>query len=411
MLRLAPALALTLAACAPAFAQGSDAEAREMADSVNAFAVDLYRALPEQKRNRFFSPYSISVALGMTRAGAGGRTAAELDQVLHFPRGLAQRQAALVARLKPKQLREVEYTREGRQERQVLAYQLEVANRLWGQQGTSFAADFLTLLEERYRAPLERVDFRQSAAARARINDWVAEQTHQRIKDIVQPPLPTADTRLALANAIYFKASWLEPFQERATQKGPFFQLDGGQREVELMRRTARFGYAEDEAVQVVELPYRGEETSMVLIVPKRRDGLPLVEKALTHAQLERWTGRLAHPKVDLRLPKFRFTQPLDLSAILQRMGMPSAFSPKEADFSGMCREERLFVGAVLHKAFVAVDEKGTEAAAATVVMMAAGAAPRPETPKQVRADRPFLFLIRHRQSGCVLFMGRVLAP
>lgn len=411
MLRLGSALCLALFACLPALAQPADAEARQMADSVNAFAVDLYKALPEQKRNRFFSPYSISVALGMTRAGAAGDTAAEMDAALHFPRDLAKHQAALVAQLRPKSLREVEYTREGRKERQVLAYQLEIANRLWGQQGTTFVADFLALLKDRYRAPLERIDFREGAAARKRINDWVAKQTHERIKDIVAPPMPTPETRLALANAIYFKASWKEPFQERATRKGPFFELGGGERSVDLMRRTDRFGYAEDEAVQVVELPYRGNATSMVLIVPKRRDGLPLVEKALTHAQLKGWTRGLGHPKVDLSLPKFRFTVPLDLAKTLEGMGMPRAFSPQQADFSGMCREEPLFIGAVVHKSFVAVDEKGTEAAAATVVMMAAGAAPRPETPKVVKADRPFLFLIRHRQSGCVLFMGRVLAP
>ena len=305
----------------------------------------------------------------------------------------------------------MEYTREGRQERQVLAYQLEVANRLWGQQGTTFGADFLSLLKERYRAPLERIDFREGAAARKRINDWVAEQTHERIKDIVAPPMPTADTRLALANAIYFKASWKEPFQERATRKAPFFELGGGEREVDTMRRTDHFGYAEDAAVQVVELPYRGNETSMVLIVPKQRAGLPAVEKALTNDRLKGWLRGIRHPKVELHLPKFRFTQPLDLAEILKRMGMPSAFSAKTADFSPMCREEPLFIGAVVHKAFVAVDEKGTEAAAATVVMMMAGSAPMPETPQLVRADRPFLFLIRHRKTGCVLFMGRVLTP
>ncbi|MGE0708983.1 MAG: serpin family protein [Planctomycetota bacterium] len=397
--------AALLAAAAPALANDAQA-AKAAADGSNGFAVDLYRAIKDQPGNQFFSPYSVSVALAMTREGARGETAAEMDRVLHFPQDLAKAHEALRLGLVPPV--HEEYGEHGREKRP--AFALEVANRLWGQQGSQFVPAFLKTLDDRYAAPLERIDFRQTAAARKRINDWVAERTKDKIKDIVPEGLPEPDTRLALANAIYFKASWTHPFREHGT-KDEAFHLGGGQdAQVKLMRVGGRFALGEDERVQVLELPYGRGETSMVVVLPKDPAGLKQVEGALSAEALGGWLRLLRRQRVDVALPRFEFTVPLDLTETLQGMGMRRAFSG-QADFSGMSTEERLFIGVVLHKAFVAVDEKGTEAAAATVVMMEKGAAPRPETPAVFRADHPFLFLIRDTRSGAILFMGRVLDP
>jgi serpin B len=401
--RLLPVLLLL---AAPAFAQQGG---KEMAESVNRFGIDLYEAVSHGEENLFLSPYSVSVALAMTREGARGQTAEQMDAVLHFPKQrLGEHYRALLDGLAPRQVEDRDEM--GRSKGKVATYQLQVANRLFGQKGYPFVDGFTSLLKDVYGAPLERIDYGDSAAARQRINAWVAENTKDKIKNIVPPGLPTGDTRLTLANAIYFKASWFEPFKERNTKQKPFHGA-GGQVQAKLMHRVDHYHYAEDDAVQVLELTYRGHDTSMVVVLPKQRDGLKAVEESLSHEKLAGWLGAMNHTKVDVQLPRFEFTAPLNLGDTLKAMGMPLAFDPSKADFSGMTGEEPLFIGAVLHKAFVAVDEAGTEAAAATVVMMMAGSAPRPELPKPFVADHPFLFLIRHRKTGCILFMGRLTDP
>lgn len=393
---------------APAAAQAPETseEARVMGESVSRFSVSLYGQLRARPGNLFFSPYSISAALAMTREGARGETAAELDRALAFPRALTAAQRELALALRP---REVDDWSEG-QRRRVPAYELNVANALWGQEGLAFLPEFTAILEQHYAAPLQRVDFTRAAEARRRINGWVEEQTRQRIKDIVPEGQPTTDTRLALANAIHFKAAWEEPFQEQRTTDAPFHTA-GGEVAARLMRRVAHFGYAEDDAVQVVSLPYRGHDTSMFVVLPRRRDGLAAVEGGLTAERLAGWVAGTKHVKVDVQLPRFEVTHAFDAVQALGALGVRRAFDAKQADFSGMLATEPLFIGVVLHKAFVAVDEKGTEAAAATVVGMRAGSAPRPEQPVAFVADHPFLFLIRHEPTGAVLFMGRLADP
>ncbi len=409
--RAVPALALALlATSAPAAAQTDPApeEARAMGESVTRFSVDLYGQVRATPGNLFFSPYSLSAALAMTREGARGETAAELDRALSFPRALTAAQRELAAALRP---REVDEWDDSGQRRRVPAYELDVANALWGQEGLPFLPEFTTILEEHYQAPLQRIDFTRQAEARRRINGWVEERTRQRIKAIVPEGLPTRDTSLALANAIYFKASWDEPFREQATRDAPF-HAPGGQVTAPLMRRVAHLSYAEDEAVQVVSLPYRGHDTSMLIVLPRARTGLEAVEGALTAERLTGWVGTLRPVKVDVQLPRFEVTHAFEAAGALQALGARRAFVASQADFSGMLTPPPpLFVGAVLHKAFVAVDEKGTEAAAATVVMMRAGSAARPDQPVPFVADHPFLFLIRHEPTGAVLFMGRLCDP
>jgi serpin B len=251
------ATSLGAPAATPARAQdpGPKPEARAAGEATTRFAVDLYGALRGRQGNLFFSPASLSTALAMTREGARGETAAELDRALHLPaERRAAGQAALLEALRPRQV--PEWDARGDRKR-VPAYELAVANALWGQQGAPFAAAFAATLEAQYGAPLQRLDFADVAAARARINGWVEERTRQRIKDIVPEGKPSPDTRLVLANAMYFKAAWQEPFEVEATKDAPFHAA-GGDVQARLMRRVDHLGYAQDEAVQVLSLPYRG---------------------------------------------------------------------------------------------------------------------------------------------------------
>ena len=379
------------------------APGKEAAEASNRFALEFYGQVRQGKGNLFFSPLSISTALAMTREGAKGETAAEMDRVLHFqhfPDQLSLRQEALRLALKPPLVDD--WSEGGR--KQVPAYDLAVANRLWGAQDASFVPGFLKTLEGAYAAPLSQLDFRQGDAARAEINGWIATQTHERIKDILQAPQPLPSTRLVLANAIYFKAGWTNEFQKRATQEADWRLESGEKTRAQLMHTTSGFGYAETETAQLLELNFRGRETSMVVILPKGSTKLSALEESLDAATLTGWLGRVRGETVEVHLPRFKFTTPsLSLKKTLQDLGMKRAFEFKRADFSGMSSEE-LFIGAVVHKAFIAVDEEGTEAAAATVVMMEAGAAPE-------RVEHPFLFLIRHRKTGAILFMGRLVQP
>lgn len=381
--------------------------ATEMATSINKFGLDLYRAVGGAGGNLFFSPYSVSAALGMTREGAAGETAAEMDKVFHYPGSQAAMQKALASALTPSMVREYD----GNKMRKVPAYALSVANALWGQEGFAFKPTFTGSLKNDFGAPLYRLDFKQVTVARKTINDWVAKHTKDKIKDIVPVGMPPPDTRLTLANAIYFKANWLEKFNKRATKKAPWYRADGTEGEAELMNRVDSYGYMEDDDVQVAELPYKGRDLSMLVILPKAKQGLVAVEKKLDHERLSTWVGGLRYRRVNLKVPKFKFTTSLDLSRTLSSMGMPLAFNAGKADFSGMTAEEPLFIGAVLHKAFVAVDEEGTEAAAATVVMMRAGSMPPSDPPIAFTADHPFIFAIRHKATGAILFMGRIADP
>jgi serpin B len=409
MQRLSLILVLTLALAGPATAEK---ERRAAADALvagnAAFAWDLYGALRAGDTNLFFSPYSVSSALMMTREGARGETAAQMDKVLHLAgldRGTAHMalRSAMTAPL----------VREGwgKEAKRLPAYELSIANRLWGQEGYAFEPDFFVTLAKIYKAPLERVDFGKPELVRKAINDWVARRTKDKIQNIVPEGMPPPLSVLALANAIYFKAQWQDPFFERNTKEEDFIGPGGKKTKAQLMHRVGSYRYTEIDGVQVLELPYRSGAASMVIFLPRAMDGLAAVEDKLVGGAAKAWIDQLKSQKVDVRLPKFEFSCFKDLTKVLPAMGMPSAFKLPDADFSGMTKKEKLFIGAVLHKAFVAVDEKGTEAAAATVVMMKRGAAPRPSKPVEFRADHPFAFVIRHPQTGTILFAGRVNTP
>jgi len=369
------------------------------------FACDLYRELAAGEGNLLFSPYSISVVLAMAREGAAGKTLVEMDRVLRSSDETAADNARLRRALSPRKV--TEYVDDKR--KLVPVFELDVANAVWAQKGYQFQEPFTRTLATLYKAPLERIDFSNTAAARKRINSWVEEHTHDKIKNIVPEGMPKPDTRMALANAIYFKAAWNEPFEKSATKKAPFHVSGDKRVDVDMMHMITHVPYAEADGLQILELPYKGEDTSMVIVLPRKTDGLAAVEKQLTGPQLGKWIGKLSTQKVSVKLPRFKFTYARSLVDDLKALGMREAFST-HADFTRMTDEERLMITAVLHKAFIAVDEAGTEAAAATVAMMAPTGIDMTE-PKQFVADRPFFFVIRHRKTGCLLFAGRVAKP
>jgi serpin B len=396
-----PLVVLGLAA-SPARADKPSAPANPLPGSIAKFTDSLYGAARREPGNLFLSPFSVHAALSMTREGAGGGTAREMDETLHLPQGGAgDGYLRLTTALAPRSI-------EG-DGKKVQAYELSVANALWVQDGFAIDAAFTTRLGDAYGSPLTRVDFADTAKARDTVNAWVARQTREKILTILPEGQPPADTRLILTNAVYFKAQWEDPFSERATKPEAFHRLDGTEVKVPMMRRTGHYAYRETDGAQILELPYLMDDLSMFVVLPKTRGGLPALEESSTVSSA---VGKASHALVSVTLPKFTFTWGGDLSGTLQTLGMRSAFDAKTADFSRMTAAEKLFIGIVLHKAFVAVDENGTEAAAVTAVGMRATSAPgEPPRPIEFRADHPFQFLIVHRATGTILFVGRLADP
>jgi len=374
----------------------------KLASGNQAFALDLYQALlKEEDGNLFYSPYSISAALAMTYAGARNETEREMAEVLHFT--LPQE------RLHPAfNLLDLSLTGRGADlEEEERGFQLNIANRLWGQKGYEFLPEFLDLLAENYGAGLRILDFEADAEkARQIINEWVSDQTEEKIKDLIKKGILDGATRLVLTNAIYFNAKWRLPFQESVTKDGAFYRLDGSQVTVPFMNQTASFRYAEVEDAQIVELPYIGDELSMVIFLPAE-GSFETFEASLTAERVSEILAGLQNASVNLTMPKFEYESDFSLAEVLIEMGMPSAFG-NAADFSGMDGTLNLAIKDVVHKAFVSVDEAGTEAAAATAVIMVEKAM---MDVVDMQIDRPFIFVIRDFQTDTILFLGRVLNP
>jgi serpin B len=350
--------------------------------------------------NLFFSPYSVSVALAMTYAGAEGQTEEQMAKVLRLRLPEAKIHPAF-ARLQER------LTHKG----ETPEFQLCVANRLWGQKGFHFLSAFRQVTRDNYGAELGLADYMRPEGARRMINSWVEEQTDRKLRDVLAPGVLDADTRLVLTNAIYFKARWADEFSKHATKDAPFHLTADKQAMAPLMRQQNHFQYGEASNVQMLELPYAGDGTlSMLILLPKKSDGLSDLEKRLTSQQLQKWPANLQSRLVNVHLPKVKMTSAFDLSDVLSSMGMSIAFSDK-ADFSGMSTQEKLFLSAVIHKAFVDVNEEGTEAAAAMAVGFPGAEPPQPEKPVKFRADHPFLFFIRDNQTNAVLFLGRLVNP
>jgi len=378
------------------------ADQAEVVKGSNAFAVDLYAQLSKQPGNLFFSPESISTAFGMAYAGARGQTATEMKHVFHFtlpPEKLHPAMGALLAEMNA----------------QHKGYELRVADALWAQQDANFETNYLKLVQSDYAAGFHRVNFRLSPeTVRTTINAWVEKQTNDKIKDLIGPGALNSTMRLVLTNAIYFKGNWQDQFDKEATQKEEFHLSAAQWLMTPMMHRTRGYRYYDGGTFQAIELPYSGDEISMVVLLPKQTDGLAALEKSFTSRSASDWIQKLEpEDKVILSLPRFTMTQQFELSNTLSAMGMPQAFSGA-ADFSGMTGKPDFAISAAIHKAFIDVDEQGTEAAAATAVVMYATAMRHefPEPPPIVfRADHPFLFILLDTKSGSMLFLGRVADP
>jgi serpin B len=393
------------------------------AQAVNALALDLLAKGTEANANALLSPYSIQAALAMTYAGAAGDTRTQMAKVLHYPADEATLHPSFTALQQA--LEEVAKTTAERAKNAKETggpgepVVLTVANRLFGQQGYEFRQPFLDLVKASYSAPLQMMDFIGHAdQERLKINGWVEDQTHKRIRDLIPAKGLTEDTRMVLVNAIYMKAPWANEFPERATKPLPF-QVKGGEAvNVPTMSRTGHMGYGKQDGYQVVTVPYFGNDLQLLVMLPDAKDGLAAMEARLTPEIL----GRSANPgtaELNLYLPKFKIEPPLfKLGKVLCALGMPGAFDqPKgSANFDRMAPrkpDDYLYISEVFHKTFLALDEKGTEAAAATAVVMMAATSAMIEKPRpiEVRVDRPFLFAIQHRPSGACLFVGRVTDP
>jgi serpin B len=383
----------------------STSEQALLVEGNSAFAFELYKALKEEEGNFFYSPYSISLALAMTYAGARGETAQQMADTLQFLLEQGSLHPAfnwLDAELATRG--------EGAEGKDGEGFRLNIVNAIWGQKDYEFLSSFLDVLAENYGAGLRILDFiTEAEKSRLAINDWVSDQTESRITDLIPQGVISKWTRLVLTNAVYFNAAWACPFNEYMTADAPFYLLDGGQVTVPMMKQTESFGYAEGKGYQAVELPYDGGELSMVILLPEAGK-FEAFEEILSAQQVDAIISGLQPTRITLTMPQFEFDSEFSLNDTLAEMGMPIAFSPYDADFSGMIGRRELFIKAVIHKAFVSVDEAGTEAAAATAVVMDNCAMPSSQ-PVEVTIDRPFIFLIRDIETGAILFVGRVLNP
>lgn len=378
------------------------AAAEDAVGASNQFGFAIYQHIRSREGNLAYSPASISIALAMTYAGAKGDTAKEMRSALAFPES-------------PDALHGGWQTMVSRFQKSGDDVEISVANRLFGDKRYTFEPAFLSLTESRYGAPLEAVDFAgDPEAQRLRINGWVAEKTKDRIEDLVPPTGVSRDTRLALVNAMYFKAAWGLPFNEDATTTAAF-AAPSGSVDTKMMRQTTSMKFAEVDGVKLAEKTYKGGEFATLFVLPKEGDDLSALEKRLDAKLFEQWTSALANERVRMSLPRFEVKpdKSIELRSTLEAMGMRIPFT-NAADFTGIANPpstaDQLKIEKVFHKAFVAMNEKGTEAAAATAVMMGRkGAAPG--EPAVFTADRPFMFFIRDTKTGLVMFAGRVMDP
>lgn len=373
-------------------------------DANNQFAIDLYSKYKSDDGNIFFSPYSISTAMAMTYEGARGQTADEIRSVFHYPADIDVRRPAF-AKI---------YNDLNKGDRN---YRLSTANTLWAQDDYPFNVEYLGIIKNYYGGETTNLDFEaEPEKSRITINDWVEEQTYDKIKDLIPTGIITPYTRLVLTNAIYFKGNWDLQFDKKDTVEADFFESPETSVKAQMMSLTgdnAKFNYTETEDLQILELPYVGNDLSMLVLLPKEND-IATLENILTPGTLSELRSTLNKQRINVYFPKFRFETKYMMSKDLIYMGMPTAFSDV-ANFTGMLEqsdlnvEEGLKIHEVIHQAFVEVNEEGTEAAAATAVVIGiTSVGPRIPT---FRADHPFIFLIQDKNTGIILFLGRVSDP
>ena len=372
---------------------------QEVVDANNKFAFDLYSELDKsENENIFYSPYSISAALAMTYEGAKGQTADEMKSVFHFPENNI---------LRPNFAAIYNDINKGNN-----AYELRTGNALWVQQDYPFLQDYTNKVEKYYGGKVANVDFvKETEKSRQTINAFIEEQTNDKIKDLIPAGVLSPMTRLVLTNAIYFKGTWTWEFNKSDTSEQDFKITTTNVVKIPMMYMNpekATFNYADVEDLQILELPYKGEKISMLILLPT--ENLNTIEPSLTAEKLKEWKSQMKEDKLDaIYLPKFEFDTKYFMKEILSSLGMPTAFSAGNADFSGMDSSRDLFIDAVIHQAYVKVDEEGTEAAAATAVVMGTTSVGPPR--KIFMADHPFIFIIQEKETGNILFIGRVTDP
>jgi serpin B len=393
------------------------------AKATNELAVDLHRQLATGDQNLCISPYSIESALAMTFAGADGETRMEMARVLHLTNdaGVPASFSTLQHSLEEMSAKTAELVKESKKfGGPSKPITLNIANRLFAQKGYAFRETYLSLVKQNFGGAFEPIDFvADPGAATQRINKWVADQTHDRVRDLIPGGALDKTTRLVLANALYLKAPWASEFSENATQAEPFFVRGGAPLDVPMMqKRSDHFGYARREGFTVMSLPYAGNDLQFLVLLPDDVNGLRALESKLT-GELLAECAKLQTRDVDLHLPKFKLEPPtITLAEKFEALGMKTAFDKPQgsANFDKMAPRkpnDYLYISQIFHKTFIAVDEKGTEAAAATAVAMMAGTALRspPPPPIEVKVDRPFVYAIQHVPSGVCLFLGRVTDP
>ncbi|MEW6618504.1 MAG: serpin family protein [bacterium] len=381
-------------------AEAPSADLKAVVNGNTQFALDLYSKLKETtEANLFFSPYSISVALAMTYGGARGNTAKEMENSLHFT--LKEKTHLAFAELDTR-LDEVQRKRK---------VQLHIANSLWPQKDYRFLPEYISLIKQHYGVSITPLDYTKAVEEACRIiNKWVEDETKEKIKDLIRKGGLNPLVRLVLVNAIYFKGDWASQFDPKQTANINFTLLNGEKKRVPMMQQKGKFRYREIEKAQLLELPYIGKQLSMIILLPQDPNGLSDIENQLSERKLDSWFSNLTEEEVKVYLPKFKITWgTFELNDQLKALGMRDAFVFSRADFSGMDGTKDLYISLVLHKAFVEVNEEGTEAAAATAVTMKVGGRlPRIRT---FKADHPFVFFIRDNTTGSILFLGRVVDP
>jgi len=380
--------------------QEGDIDLQSLVQGNTTFALDLYQKVRDNEGNIFFSPYSISTAFAMTFAGAQCETQKQMAEVFHFS-------------LDPCQLHpsfsELQAHFQKLQENN--PFRLNITNAIWIQKGYELLQTFEELNQKYYQANLFNLNFRQDPeGSRLKINDWVEDKTKGKIQDLLPGGTIKTLTRLVLTNTIYFKAEWQNTFNSHSTKEQDFWITPEEKIKVQMMSQKDRFGYWENESLQILEMPYIRKDLTMVVFLPKNKDGFPELESNLTPKTLEEWTSKLIPQQVKVFFPKFTTTQNIDLKKILVDLGMVDAFN-ENADFSGIEPKKELSITAALHKAFIDVDELGTEAAAATAVSVGVTSMPPPKVVPEFRADHPFIYIIRDNKTKSILFMGRLTRP
>jgi serine protease inhibitor len=372
-----------------------------LVDGNSSFAVDLYQRLRTSEGNLFFSPYSISTALALAYGGAHGQTEKQIAKAAHFDldqNALHPAFGALQRRLSVLQER--------------ADFKLVTANSLWPQQGYRFLDTYFTLAKEHYAVfitPMDYVNARETA--RKHINLWVEDKTEKKVKDLIPENMLDNLTRLVLVNAVYFKSAWMGEFDVKRTKDSRFVLSANQKVTVPLMTQMTMADYAETQDAQILFLPYSLDVASLVVLLPKKVDGIRQLEDDLTVENLKQWREQAHTHEVKVSLPRFKVRSQFALGDVLEAMGMTDAFHYPAADFSGIADTRELSIGAVVHEAFVEVNEKGTEAAAATEIGFLDGGSPQAGPLVVFRADHPFLFLIQDTETGTILFLGRLTDP